>query len=406
MIGDYFKLALLSITHRKLRSWLTMLGIFVGIMAVVALLSLGEGLQATINSEFKKVGSNRLSIMPGGGGAEAAFFAAGGFSSSKLDETDVDVVRGVRGIEYVTAFSRKSVKVEFNNEMKYLSLWCIRTDEDSNKLFADFPFFKTEKGSMLKDGDVYKTAVGYGLTQDVFKKKVDLNNRISIEGISFPVSGLFKKAGNPEHDYKVALTEEACETLFNITEVTGITATVKEGFNNTQVAEAVKEKLRRHRNVNEGEEDFMVLVPQDIMRIFLSIIDMVQFVLTGIAAISLGVGALGIMNTMYTAVLERTREIGIMKAVGAKNHDIMMLFMIEAGLLGTVGGLIGTIMGLLLAKVVESLAQFAGLDLLRVYASGPLLAGAIVFSFLMGSASGVFPALRAASLRPVEALRK
>ena len=406
MIGDYFKLALLSITHRKLRSWLTMLGIFVGIMAVVALISLGEGLQSTINEEFEKVGSNRISILPGGGGAEAALFGAAGLSSEKLTEDDIDVIRKVRGVEYVTGAGRKSVNVEFDGEIESLSLWCVMTDEDSLKLFEDLPFFSVDRGKMLQKGDVYKTVIGDAIAADVFDNDIKVNDRITMDDKTFTVIGIYEKTSNPEHDYKVSITQDSCEELFNITDLSGITVTVKKGFNNTEVAEVIEEKLRRYRNVKEGEEDFTIATPEDIMRIFLSIVDLVQFTLTGIAAISLVVGGVGIMNTMYTSVIERTDEIGIMKAVGAKNSNILMLFMIEAGLLGTVGGVIGVVLGLLLAKLVEILAVASGLELLKVSISMPLILGALAFSFVMGSLSGILPSMRAAKLKPVEALKK
>jgi putative ABC transport system permease protein len=406
MIGDYFKLALGGITKRKLRSWLTMLGIFVGIMAVVALISLGEGLQDTINEEFKQVGSNRISILPGGGGAETALFGAGGLASAVLTDEDLTTVKNVRGVLYATGASMKTVDVSFQNEKKPLMLTCLRTDEDSLKLFEGFPFFAVERGKMLQKGDKYRAVAGWGLTEDAFDKKVKPNDKITVQGVEFTVIGIFKKAGNPVQDYKVAITKETCEEMFNITSITTITVVVKEGYNNTEVAETIKEKLRRKHGVKEGEEDFTVVTPEEIMRVFLSILDMVQFVLTGIAAISLLVGAIGIMNTMYTSILERTREIGIMKAVGGKNSDVLAIFMIEAGIIGTIGGVIGTVLGLAIAKMVEVVAVNSGFDLLKMKASPAIIVGAIAFSFIMGSLSGVFPAMRAARMKPVEALKQ
>lgn len=408
MIGDYFKLALGSITHRKLRSWLTMVGIFIGVMAVVALISLGEGLQNTVNEQFEKVGSNRIVITPGGGGGESAMMSmAMGLSEVKLTEHDVDIVNGVRGVEYAAGVITRSVNVEYAGERKYLMMACIPTDDDALSILKNIDYFMVEEGKMLQKGDKYKVVVGKELTGDFFDKEIRLNDRIDIEEQSFTVIGIFKKSGNPVHDQKVTLTKEMCKEMFNMTdEVTMIMTTVKKGFNTTQVAEEIKDKLRKDHNVKENEEDFTVTTPEDIMRTVLSVINLVQVVLTGIAAISLIVGGIGIMNTMYTAVLERTKEIGIMKAVGARNSDILSLFMVEAGLLGTIGGVIGTVLGLGIAKLVEQLALYSGLELLKIQVSPALLVGALGFSFIVGSISGIMPALRAAKMEPVEALRK
>jgi len=128
-------------------------------------------------------------------------------------------------------------------------------------------------------------------------------------------------------------------------------------------------------------------------------------VLIGIATISLLVGGIGIMNTMYTAVLERTREIGIMKAVGAKNQDIMLIFLLESGTLGLIGGTIGVVLGIGLAKGVEIMAEYGGFGLLKASMSPSLILGALAFSFVVGSISGLLPARRASQLQPVEALR-
>ncbi|MCX6694968.1 MAG: ABC transporter permease [Candidatus Altiarchaeota archaeon] len=179
-----------------------------------------------------------------------------------------------------------------------------------------------------------------------------------------------------------------------------------DGFKPSDVAEDIKKELRRKHGVKEDEEDFSVQTAEQMIKSFLVILNMIQWVLTGIALISLAVGCIGIMTTMYTSVLERTNQIGVMKAVGATRSDILLLFMIEAGMLGVVGGVIGCILGLALSNGVVFLSdRYWEAGILKANMSPLLLLGVVVLSFVMGSLSGLLPAWRAAKLTPVEAIR-
>jgi putative ABC transport system permease protein len=185
-----------------------------------------------------------------------------------------------------------------------------------------------------------------------------------------------------------------------------IIARMERGEDPTLMAARIKESLRRLRNVKEGEEDFSVQTTDDLRESFDAILSIIQVVLTGIALISLVVGAVGITNTMYTAVLERTKEIGIMKAVGARNEDILKIFLIESGLLGLMGGLVGVALGLgisYLASVIA--AQALGSAIIKFVAPWWLIVGALVFGFVIGAAAGYLPARQAANMRPVDSLR-
>ena len=177
-------------------------------------------------------------------------------------------------------------------------------------------------------------------------------------------------------------------------------------FNPDIVAEDIEEALRDERDERIGQETFSVQSFSQLLETFTDIFAVVQAVLIGIAAISLIVGGIGIMNTMYTSVLERTKEIGIMKAVGARNRDIFLIFLIESGLLGLVGGIIGILLGIGIGKGVEYLAASQlGTPFLQAIFGFPLILSALAFSFIIGAASGVLPAMQAARLKPADALR-
>jgi len=185
-----------------------------------------------------------------------------------------------------------------------------------------------------------------------------------------------------------------------------IAVQVQKGVDANKVADDIERAMRRDRDLELGKEDFQISTPQQILETLDTILTMVEIVLIGIAAISLLVGGIGIANTMYTAVVERTKEIGIMKSIGAQNKDILLIFVIESGLLGLAGGAIGIVFGIGLSKLVEYLAfAFLGTSLIKAFFPWYLIVGSLVFSFLIGTISGFFPARQAASLKPVDALR-
>jgi len=206
----------------------------------------------------------------------------------------------------------------------------------------------------------------------------------------------------------ILMNQEDMENMLNIkNEYDMIVVQIASGENLETVAENIKERLRKDRNEKEGNEDFSVQTPISALNSVNTILTIVNLIVAAIAGISLLVGGLGIANTMYTSVLERTREIGVMKAIGARNSDILLIFLFEAGLLGLVGGVIGAAMGVALSFGVAAIANAAmGSELFRVTFSLPLVLGAFTFSFLIGIISGVFPALQASKLNPVDALRK
>lgn len=407
MILDYFNFALRGIKNRKLRSWLTMIGIFIGITAVVALISIGQGMQAAIDDQFKKVGSNRIIISPGGGGVETSNFMMAGLVSAKLTDDDVEFIRKIKGVDFAAGPIIQPAKVKYKDQVKYLTSANVPTDEQSIKFLEGIEYFIIQDGNYLEEDDADKVAIGYETAHSVFDEKIEIGDKIFIENQEFEVIGIYKKTGNPIHDNKVAMSLDDARDIFNMgDEVSSVFATVKDGFDVGEVADRIEKELRNHRGLKEGDEDFTVATAEQTVGVFKDLLLVIQFVLIGIAAISLIVGGIGIMTTMYTSVIERTHEIGIMKAVGAKNSDIGVIFLIESGLLGAAGGVIGIVLGIGMSFVVEFAAKQAGLDMLKTYISLELVIGALLFSFIVGAISGLLPAMRASKMKPVDALRR
>jgi putative ABC transport system permease protein len=404
MIVDYISFAITSFRQRRVRSWLTMLGIFIGIASVVALISLGQGMQNAVSEQFEKVGSRRIIITAGG-----RFFGPMGSSLAvnQLTEDDIKVVRGVTGVEAANGILTKNSRITYSDETKYATAVGTPTDAESRRYIESIGFFEIEQGRQLKQGDSYKIVVGDTIAKDLFKKEISVGDKVEILDTRFEVVGVQKKAGTGIHDTMIRMPLETMRNLFDEPEVVStIYATAKPDLKPSQVAENVKKDLRDHRNVDEGEEDFSVQTSEQLIQTFGTILLLVQVMLIGIAAISLIVGGIGIMNTMYTAVLERTREIGVMKAIGARNMDIAQIFLIESGLLGLAGGIIGTVIGMSLSLFVQVIAQNMGQVMIKVSPNPALLLGALMFSFIVGSLSGVLPAIQASRMNPVDALRK
>ncbi|MBR9683034.1 ABC transporter permease [Candidatus Woesearchaeota archaeon] len=401
MIKDYVKFALKTLKVRKTRTFLTMLAVFIGIAAIVSLISLGQGLENAISEQFEALGTNKIMVSPAG-----TFFGAVGDSVSEITEEDLDVIQKVSKVKQAGGMLYKMARLEFDEEVQYTWAIGLPTDE-SGDVINEIATFNYVTGRELKESDKYKVVVGIRLAEaDIFDKEVKVRDKLKIEGYEFKVVGGMGRIGNPEDDRQVYIPLETAREVFNEPDKLDIIMIeTTKGASVPAVVEDIKKELRDFREVEEGEEDFNVQTFEEMMETFAVVFTLVQAILIGIASISLLVGGVSIMNTMYTSVLQRTREIGVMKAIGAKNKDIWILFIIESGFLGMAGGIIGVLIGMGLAKLVELAAFQQGITILKAQFPWYLIVGTLVFSFVIGCLSGLAPAYRASKLKPVDALR-
>ncbi|MCK5043445.1 ABC transporter permease [Candidatus Pacearchaeota archaeon] len=399
---DYFFLAFNNLKRRKLRSWLTMIGIFIGIAAVVALISLGQGLQSAIEEQFEQLGSDKIIIMPKGMGPPGTASS----DSLILTSKDLKVIENVRGVEYAFGYLTKQGQAKYKGES--VINYAAGINSEDFELMAEMGGLTIIDGRKLEKGDKFKVVVGYNhVYKDTWDKSLGVGNTIEIEGYDFKVVGVMSKIGNPIDDNLLYVSKDVLKEILEIEdEESQIIAKASSGFNPIDVAETIERKLRKSRGEKEEQETFSVQTSEQLLESFSNIFGIVQAVLVGIAGISLLVGGIGIMNTMYTSVLERTKEIGTMKAIGAKNSDILLIFLFESGLLGLVGGGIGIGIGIGLGEGAEYIASISlGTNLLQAVFPWYLIIGALLFSFLIGTLSGIFPAMQAAKLKPADALR-
>ncbi|MDD5012099.1 MAG: ABC transporter permease [Candidatus Nanoarchaeia archaeon] len=399
MLKDYSKLALKNLRKRKLRSWLTITGIVISISVIFVLISLSLGLKGAIDEQFKILGTDKLFIMPKGN------FGAG-VSAAQLTTFDVDEIEKVEGVKEISYATIGSGEIEFNKQKKYFIV--IGIPLDRMELFTTSANLEMDDGSELREGEKGKVMLGYDYKYNfVFDKPIISGNKIIINGKEFRVSGIVGAIGNPSDDKNIYMSMEDFKELFNSgNRVDQIIVQVDDEKEVKETSERIEKRLMKFRDVDEKTKDFDIATPEELLASFDIILNIITAFLVGIASISLFVGGVGIANTMYTSVLERTKEIGTMKAVGAKNRDILFIFLFESGLLGLIGGVIGVALGFMISKTVEFIAvNQLHTTLLKAASPAYLVVGSLVFAFLIGALSGGIPALKASKLKPVDALR-
>ncbi len=396
MKKEYLLIIWKGIQYRKLRTALTVLGIIIGIGAIVALLLVSSGLENSIKEQFAKMGSNRLYVT----------IKTQGFSlQSGLTYDDVEVFNRMGEFKWVTPYVIKQWSVEYTKKTKFLQVTANPIDNMEGR-WADLDFSVAE-GRIFNNIDKYSVVIGQRIANDIFDKKVGVNSNLLINGVNFKVIGVFDKFGNPESDSMIHIPIDAIREMLggNDKSINIIELVVKPGLNPEDAAKKAKENLRKKRGVKAGNEDFDIATPEQLLGQLNSILGIVQTVLLAIAIISLIVGSIGIMNSMYTSVLERTKDIGVMRAVGATSRDILVIFLLESTLVGLFGGAIGVALGVAVSKMFEWVAAVAGYSIFKVTISPILIIFGVLFSGMMGLLAGYLPSKNASNLRPVEALR-
>lgn len=401
MFLDLGELALKNIIHRKRRSWLTIIGILIGIAAVVGLVSLSQGLQDSIESEFESIGSDKIFVQPGGNAQQQRLTG----TTAELTDDELETVARTRGVEDVAGVVFSSVQIDYRDETKFGSLIGTPTGEKM-EIVMDSWAMEIGEGRELRSTDTSGVVVGSQFQDGTFQEDVSIRSKLEIEGEEFRVVGILEPTGDPFIDSAVLMPQEPAREVTGNEESYGYIITqLQEGFEAEEVRENMEENLRQERGLEEGEEDFTIQTPQDLISSFNNILSLVRGVVIGIASISLLVGGVGIMNTMYTSVTERTREIGVMKSIGATNRQIMGLFLLESGIIGLVGGLIGVTLGISLSYIAAYFATQAIQIQIDPFIGWQLIIGSLLFAFVVGTVSGVLPARKAARLQPADALR-
>ncbi|WP_299446475.1 ABC transporter permease [uncultured Phascolarctobacterium sp.] len=402
MLNESIKMALEGMVSNKLRTFLTLLGIIIGVGAVIAMVSLGFGMKENIKNNISKLGSNLLVITSGGRTSSGARLAAG--EGAKLTFEDGEaILKQVDGVARMSASVNRSYQLVAGNQN-----WTSRVEGTTPSNF-EIQSLEVEEGRIFRNNDLAGRSrvavIGKTVADSLFPDGEAVGQLMRINKAPFQIIGVLKSKGQSgmgqdQDDVVYIPLTTAQNRMMGITYVQRVTLQAEnENIINEVQAEA-EQVLRTRHKIKDGDyDDFTVRNMAAIMDTMMETANSITMLLGCIAAISLLVGGIGIMNIMLVSVTERTREIGIRKALGATYNNILLQFLIEAMVIGIVGGTLGVVLGV---GASFAISQFAGWNtVISVWA----IVIAVVFSVGIGLFFGIYPARKAALLDPIDALR-
>lgn len=403
-IYDAIIYALKNLSQRSLRSWLTIIGMVIAVAAIVVILSLSEGFNKDIEDQLSAFGADQMFVYPvsditqafGGG-------VAGPQTSGKLFQEDVDDIKRIPGVKSVARVLFGRVSLSFKD--KNITATIFASDPDMFDMYSSY--IQVESGRIYKEGERNVAFFASKAATDYFgKDKVEVGSVVQMNGKNYRVVGVQQLIGtslSSQDDTAIYVPFEDGKDLFEgqylKDEVGIIMIQVDEGFDPEAIKSAIEMKLADNHRVRLDEKDFSVITSAQINEIVGTVLLSVQIVLAAVTLIASVVGAIGIANTMFMNVLERVREIGILKSVGATRNDILMIFLVESAIIGLAGGVLGLILGYGVLELLVDLFDVPVFLRLRI------IAFVFVFSIGTGALAGFIPAWRAAKMDPCEALR-
>lgn len=402
MLNESIKMALQGMVSNKLRTFLTLLGIIIGVGAVIAMVSLGFGLKENVKNNISKLGSNLLIITSGGRTASGARLAAG--EGVKLTYDDMQAIeKQVDGIANISASVNRSYQMVAGNQN-----WTSRVEGTTPSSFT-ISSLEVEDGRVLNERDLVSrgrvAVIGKTVADSLFPEGNPVGKIMRINKATFQVIGVLKSKGQgsmgmDQDDVVYVPLTTAQNRMMGITNVQRITVQAENENIINDVQADVEQVLRTRHKIKDGaNDDFTVGNMAQIMETMLSTANNITILLGCIAAISLLVGGIGIMNIMLVSVTERTREIGIRKALGATYNNILLQFLVESMVIGIIGGTLGVVLGIGASCIISSMAGWN--TVISVWA----IVIAVIFSVGIGLFFGIYPARKAALLDPIDALR-
>lgn len=400
---NLFKIALRALANNKLRAFLTMLGIIIGVASVITMLAIGQGSKRSIQAQISEMGSNMIMIQPGADMRGGVRQDASAMETLKLQDYE-DIVNETRYVSATSPSVNSSGQAIYGANNAPTTVYGISPD------YMEIRRYEVEDGDMFSDQDVQTAAkvcvIGKTVVDNLFPGGENPVGRvIRFQKLPFRVVGVLKSKGYnsmgmDQDDLILAPYTTIQKKILAITHLQGITCSALKEEYTDQAIDEISEILRRNHRLREtDDDDFTIRSMQELSTMLTSTTDIMTTLLAAVAGISLLVGGIGIMNIMYVSVTERTREIGLRMSIGAKGMDILAQFLIESILISVTGGLIGVLFGVGAALIVNVVAHFP------IY----IQPWSVLLSFVVCTVTGVFfgwyPAKKAAQLDPIEAIR-
>lgn len=402
-LTNLFKIALRALANNKMRGFLTMLGIIIGVASVITMLAIGQGSKRSIQAEISEMGSNMIMIHPGGDIRGGVRQEASSMETLKLEDYQ-NIVDETRYVAAVSPSVNSSGQVIYGANNAPTTIYGISPD------YMEIRRYQVEDGEMFSEQDIAVAAkvcvVGKTVVDNLFPGGENpVGKVIRFQKLPFKIVGVleskgYNSMGMDQDDLILAPYTTIQKKVLAITHLQGITCSALKEEYTEQAIDEISEILRRNHKLKADEDDdFTIRSQQELSSMLTSTTDMMTVLLAAVAGISLLVGGIGIMNIMYVSVTERTREIGLRMSIGAKGIDILSQFLIESILISVTGGLVGVIFGVGSAIIVNQVAHF------------PIFIQpwSVLLSFIVCTATGIFfgwyPAKKAARLDPIEAIR-
>lgn len=394
---EVVKYSLSNLWQRRARSLFTIVSIFIGIATIFIFVSFGWGLYDYIDELSSSSSADKVIIQPKGTGMIDTTF--------KLTDNDLDAVESVAGVYEASGLYLKAAEVTFRDKNTFVLL----TAYDPNKPFILDSFgVGIDSGRTLREADDGKVLLGYNykIADRIFSEPINLNDNVEINGKKLRVVGFLEEIGSPSDDSQIYVTNSYMQELYPDEELSyGWIIARVDVKNIDEIIEKITKELRNERGLEKGKEDFYVQSFEALIEGYSSALDIVIAFVILIALISVVVSAVNTANTMITSVLERVKEIGVIKSIGAKNSDVFGVFLFESGFLGFVAGVVGVIIGFAMSYTAGVILDNLGWGFLQPHFSIWIFIGCIAFATFTGAVSGVFPAIKASKINPVDALR-